>query len=84
VLHSTNGDAALAASNYDEAIELYSAAIDLGSASDSNFANRSKARLEKIQWEDALVDALKVRWYLSFGSQFSFRRYTGHRPQSFV
>jgi hypothetical protein len=68
VLHSANGDAALAASNYDEAIESYSAAIDLGSVSDSNFANRSRARLEKMQWEDALVDALKVRWYLPFGS----------------
>ncbi|KAG0708661.1 hypothetical protein DFH29DRAFT_427152 [Suillus ampliporus] len=55
-----NGDAALAASDYDKAIELYSAAIDLHFASDTIFANRSKARSEKMLWEDALLDAQKV------------------------
>jgi tetratricopeptide (TPR) repeat protein len=56
----TNGDAALAASEYDRAIDLYSAAIDLDSASDVIFANRSKARLGKMLWDDAFHDAQKV------------------------
>ncbi|KAG1799729.1 uncharacterized protein HD556DRAFT_1525032 [Suillus plorans] len=59
-LCSTNGDAALAASKYDKAIDLYSAAIDLDSASDVIFAKRSKAKLSRMLWEDALLDALKV------------------------
>ncbi|KAG2349765.1 hypothetical protein BDR05DRAFT_252598 [Suillus weaverae] len=59
-LHSTNEDAALASSSYNEAIELYSAAIDPNSASDFNFANCSKVPLEKMLREDALVDAQKV------------------------
>ncbi|KAG2337664.1 hypothetical protein BDR05DRAFT_894853 [Suillus weaverae] len=60
----TNGDAALAASKYDRAIDLYSAAIDLDSASDVVFANRSKAKLGRMLWEEALLDAQKVRWHL--------------------
>ncbi|KAG0708169.1 hypothetical protein DFH29DRAFT_1075813 [Suillus ampliporus] len=56
----TNGDAALAASDYDRAIKLYSAAIELHFASDTIFANRSKARSEKMLWEDALLDVQKV------------------------
>ncbi|KAG2098560.1 hypothetical protein BD769DRAFT_1677626 [Suillus cothurnatus] len=40
----TNEDAALAASEYDRAINLYSAVIDLDSTSDIVFANRSKAK----------------------------------------
>ncbi|KAG2337645.1 TPR-like protein, partial [Suillus weaverae] len=56
----TNGDVALAASKYDRAIDLYSAAIDLDSASDIAFANRSKAKLGKMLWEEALLDAQKV------------------------
>ncbi|KAG1790421.1 uncharacterized protein HD556DRAFT_1446150 [Suillus plorans] len=56
----TGGDAALAAGKYDGAIDLYSAAIDLDSASDVVFANRSKARSEKMLWEGALLDAQKV------------------------
>ncbi|KAG0709236.1 hypothetical protein DFH29DRAFT_1074959 [Suillus ampliporus] len=55
-----NGDAALTASDYDTAIESYSAAIDLNSASDTILANRSKARLGILLWEDALLDADKV------------------------
>ncbi|KAG1786308.1 uncharacterized protein HD556DRAFT_1445176 [Suillus plorans] len=55
-----SGDAALKAGNYEEAIELYSAAINLGSASDTIFANRSKAKLEQRLWEDALLDAQQV------------------------
>ncbi|KAG2147810.1 uncharacterized protein EDB93DRAFT_1250323 [Suillus bovinus] len=54
------GDAALAASKYDQVIDLCSAVIDLGFASDVIFANRSKARLERMLWEDALLDAQKV------------------------
>jgi hypothetical protein len=48
-----NGGAALAASDYDKAIDLYSAAIDLTSA--------SYAKSEKMLWDDALFDAQKVR-----------------------
>ncbi|KAG2345354.1 hypothetical protein BDR05DRAFT_133832 [Suillus weaverae] len=54
------GDAALAASDYDRAIELSSVVIDLGFATDSVFATRSKAKLKKALWEDALIDAQKV------------------------
>jgi hypothetical protein len=61
-----SGDAALAASAYDRAIELYSAAIDLDYATDTIFSNRCKATLEKKLWDEALMDAQKVRWYLSF------------------
>lgn len=39
--------AALAASSYDKTIELYSVVIDLDSATDTIFANRSNAKLEK-------------------------------------
>ncbi|KAG1726975.1 uncharacterized protein EDB91DRAFT_899684 [Suillus paluster] len=55
-----NGDTALAASDYDTAIELYSVVIDMDSANDVIFANRSKAKLEKRLWDDALLDAQKV------------------------
>ncbi|KAG0705636.1 hypothetical protein DFH29DRAFT_996722 [Suillus ampliporus] len=60
VLCAANGDAALTASNYDRAIDLYSAAIDLNSASYTLFANRSQARLGKMLWKEALLDAQKV------------------------
>ncbi|KAG2367094.1 hypothetical protein BDR07DRAFT_1394283 [Suillus spraguei] len=56
----TSGDAALAASNLDGAIDLYSAVINLNCTSDVVFANRSKAKLGKMLWEDALQDAQKV------------------------
>jgi tetratricopeptide (TPR) repeat protein len=59
-LCSVNGDAALAASEYDRAIDLYSAVIDLNSASDVVFAKRSEAMLGKMLWDDALLDAQKV------------------------
>ncbi|KAG1734822.1 heterokaryon incompatibility protein-domain-containing protein [Suillus lakei] len=55
-----DGDAALAASNYDMAIDLYSVVIDLTSPSDAIFSNRSKAKLGKRLWTDALLDAQKV------------------------
>ncbi|KAG2128630.1 uncharacterized protein EDB93DRAFT_1256628 [Suillus bovinus] len=54
------GHAALAASNYDSAIDLYSAVINVNSASDAVFASRSKAKLRKMLWDEALVDAQKV------------------------
>ncbi|KAG2749648.1 hypothetical protein P692DRAFT_20457198 [Suillus brevipes Sb2] len=60
VLCLTDGDAALAASKYDRAIDLYSAAINLDYVSDAVFANRSKAMLGKMLWGDALLDAQKV------------------------
>ncbi|KAG2364291.1 hypothetical protein BDR07DRAFT_1402050 [Suillus spraguei] len=57
----TSGDTALAASKFDRAIDLYSAAINLlTSPSDAAFAKRSKAKLEKTLWDDALLDAQRV------------------------
>ena len=83
-LCATLGDAALAANSYDKAIELYSAAIEFDSGTDSIFANSSKAKLEKRLWEEALLDAQKVRCHLMFRCQFSFFECTGHRTQPFV
>ncbi|KAG2126790.1 uncharacterized protein EDB93DRAFT_1341093 [Suillus bovinus] len=60
VLCVANGDTALAVSDYDTAIDLYSAVINLHSASDTVFANRSKAKLSKMLWTEALLDAQKV------------------------
>ncbi|KAG1854595.1 hypothetical protein F4604DRAFT_1932654 [Suillus subluteus] len=57
---AASGDAALAAGDYDRAIELYSAAIDLDFATETVFANRSKAKSGKMLWDDALLDAEKV------------------------
>ncbi|KIK37535.1 hypothetical protein CY34DRAFT_92552, partial [Suillus luteus UH-Slu-Lm8-n1] len=68
-LCAANVDAAPAASGYDRAIDLYSAAITLYSASSTVFANRSKAKLGKMLWIEALHDAQKVRWHLSFHQQ---------------
>ncbi|KIK41072.1 hypothetical protein CY34DRAFT_806482 [Suillus luteus UH-Slu-Lm8-n1] len=59
-LCAANGDAALAASDYDRTIELYTAAITLNSESSTFFANRSKAKLGKMLWLEALLDAQKV------------------------
>jgi len=56
-----SGDAAHAANEYDRAIELYSAAIDLDSTTDTIFAKRSKAKSGKMLWDEALIDAHKVR-----------------------
>ncbi|KAG1790602.1 uncharacterized protein HD556DRAFT_1488069 [Suillus plorans] len=60
VLCAANGDSALAANDYDRAIDLYSAIINLNSASDVVFAKRSKAKLGKMLWMEALLDAQKV------------------------
>jgi hypothetical protein len=60
----TGGDAALAASDFDSAIDLYSAVIDLDSASDVVFAKCSQAKLGNRLWEEALLDAQKVRCHL--------------------
>jgi hypothetical protein len=57
----------LTARDYDRAIELYSAAIELDAASDTVFANRCKAELEMMLWEEALLDAEKVRRHLIHG-----------------
>ena len=69
---AASGDAALVATEYDRAIELYSAAIDLDYGTDTIFSNRCKAKLEKKLWDEALIDAQKVRWYLSFRNLSSF------------
>jgi hypothetical protein len=47
-------------SNPENVIELYSAVINLGSASNTVFVNRSKAKSKQRLWEDALLDAQKV------------------------
>ncbi|KAG1768815.1 hypothetical protein EDD22DRAFT_211246 [Suillus occidentalis] len=57
---AAKGDDALAAGNYDLAIELYSVAIHLDLVTDAIFANRSKASAGKMLWDDALLDAEKV------------------------
>ena len=62
-LYIASGDAALTASQYDVAIELYSTALDLGPETDSVFTNRCKAKLGKELWEEALVDAQKVLYH---------------------
>jgi len=62
-LHVANADAALAASEYDVAIELYSAAIDIDAGTDTHFAKRCKAKLGKTLWEEALIDARKVLYH---------------------
>jgi hypothetical protein len=59
--HTRNGDAALSSKDYDKAIKLYPAVIDLECASDTIFASRCTAKLGKLLWEDALLDAQKVR-----------------------
>lgn len=60
-LCAANGDAASSASDFDRATDLYSAAIELDSASDTIFAKRSKAKSGKMLWIEALHDAQKVR-----------------------
>jgi tetratricopeptide (TPR) repeat protein len=59
-LFLTNGDTALAATDYDKAIDLYSAVIDLNSASDAVFVKRGEAKLGQMLWTEALFDAHKV------------------------
>ena len=56
-------DAALAASEYDRAVVLCSAAIDLDATNGTLFANRCKAKLGKMSWEEALIDARKVLYH---------------------
>jgi len=77
-----SGDAALAASAYDKAIELYTLAIDLDGAIDTTFANRCKAKLRIMLWEEALADAQKVLCHSSFRSPNS-SCHTGHRTQPY-
>ncbi|KAG2363719.1 hypothetical protein BDR07DRAFT_1403412 [Suillus spraguei] len=60
VYYAAGGDDALAAGDYDRAIKLYSAVINLGFATDTIFANRSRARSGKMLWNHALLDAEKV------------------------
>lgn len=81
---AVSGDVALAAGEYDRAIEIYSAAIDLDSATYTTFANRSKAMSEKMLWEDALRDAEKVRWHSSFYNRCSSWRHAGHQTEPFI
>jgi len=59
-VNAESGDVAFSAGAYDTAIELYSVAIDLDPTNDAIFANRCKAKLGKMLWNDALVDAEKV------------------------
>ncbi|KAG1786940.1 uncharacterized protein HD556DRAFT_1006392 [Suillus plorans] len=55
------GDEAVAAKNYETAIELYSAGIELDSSCESLFVRRSKANLERNLFVVALHDANRVR-----------------------
>ncbi|KAJ8595030.1 hypothetical protein M405DRAFT_871979 [Rhizopogon salebrosus TDB-379] len=71
-LCTSNADAALSVKDYDRAIELYSAVIDLDPLSDTIFASRCTAKLGKMLWEDALVDAQKV-------IELSPSSYVGHQ-----
>jgi hypothetical protein len=71
--HVSKGDTALSSKDYDNAIEL---AID---TSNTTFASRCAAKLEKMLWEDALLDAQKVRRCLLSEAQW---RYIGHRNKS--
>ncbi|KAG1734812.1 hypothetical protein EDB19DRAFT_2026382 [Suillus lakei] len=57
---AVNADVALTASDYDKAIDLCSIAIEMNSTSDTIFATRSKAKLDKMLWMEALLDAQKV------------------------
>jgi hypothetical protein len=50
----------VAARDYDRAIELYSAATLLDPSCDSLFAHRSRAKLGRHLYVDALHDAEKV------------------------
>jgi hypothetical protein len=71
-LYAADGDIAFSARDYDKAITFYSVAIDLDAASGPIFVKRSKAKLEKKLWEDALLDAQKVQEHLLFISRCSF------------
>jgi hypothetical protein len=53
-------DKAITVNNYEMAVELYSAAIGLDSSSYLLFANRSKAKLGRNLYVEALHDADKV------------------------
>ncbi|KAG1738652.1 uncharacterized protein EDB91DRAFT_448861 [Suillus paluster] len=54
------GDEAIAASNYEAAIELCSAGLRLDSSCESLFAHRSKANLARNLYAEALLDADKI------------------------
>ncbi|KAG2360568.1 hypothetical protein BDR07DRAFT_1412015 [Suillus spraguei] len=56
----TKAHEAVAASNYEMAVALYSAAIALDSSSESLFVHRSKVNLEQKLYTEALHDAEKV------------------------
>ncbi|KAG2081427.1 hypothetical protein BD769DRAFT_1784146 [Suillus cothurnatus] len=61
---ASKSDTTIAASNHDKAIDgasdTYWSRIDLDFSTDTIFAYSSKANLEKMLWEDALLDAQKV------------------------
>jgi hypothetical protein len=57
-LYTSNRDITLSSKDHDKAIELSAAAIDLDSAS---IVSRCTAKLGEMLWEDALLDAQKVR-----------------------
>jgi hypothetical protein len=65
LIYAKEGDEALSAKDNDKAIDLYSAVIDLDCATDIIFANRCRAKLNKEDWKEALLDANKVGWHLS-------------------
>ena len=71
-MYITYADAALAASEYDRAIELYSFAIDFDAGNNTLFAKRCKANLGKMLWEEALIDARKVPYHRPIHRSSSF------------
>jgi len=71
-VYVANADAALAESEYDRAIELYSAAIELDAGIDTLFVKRCKAKLANMLWKEALIDARKVPYHRPIHRSGSF------------
>ena len=71
-VYVADADAALAESEYDRAIELYSVAIDLDAGTDTLFGKRCRAKLGKMLWEEALIDARKVPYHQPIHRSGSF------------
>lgn len=57
----TKGNKAFSAKNFDEAIDLFSQAIQLDPSNHVLYSNRSAAHAGKKQWDAALEDAENVR-----------------------
>lgn len=60
------GNKAFQAKSYDEAIDLFTQAIQLEPTNHVLWSNRSAARAGKKEWSEALVDAEEVSAFLSY------------------